>query len=404
MRALRPWVPSGLMMLVSLISYIDRNALAQLSPTILKAAHLTNEDYGWIVAAFSIAYMLGNIVWGRVLDRVGPFIGMLAAVTLWSMASASHALMMGFAGFAIARAFLGIGEGATFPGGLRTATQTLPPERRARGIAIAYSGGSLGAIVTPIVITPIAARWGWRGAFVATGLLGASWLMLWLLAGGRTPSLRAVPPPDEPGERPHLGDARLWGFMALYALGAFPLGFVLYAAPLYLNQSLHLTQTDLGQWLWIPPLGWELGYFFWGWLVDRRATAPIRTRDLFSLVLLSLPLAFIPTLTSRLFGNGLTDVRHVHRRRLHHPRHRLRHARLLDGTRSLAGRHRRRLVVGGGGADDADGGPLPRCPSAGARIQVGRAASRSRFRVMGRPAKMASAPTRRARSHKPHRH
>jgi hypothetical protein len=143
------------MLLVSLISYIDRNTLALLAPTILKEMRLSGEQYGFLISAFSVSYMIGNPVWGWTLDRVGLRLGMLAAVTLWTAASISHAFAAGFLGLALARAALGFGEGATFPGGLRTVIQTLLPAQRARGIAVAYSGGSLGAIVTPIVVTPL---------------------------------------------------------------------------------------------------------------------------------------------------------------------------------------------------------------------------------------------------------
>src|SRR5262249_16864211 len=84
-RALSPWLPCASMMLVSLISYIDRNTLALLSPTILHDTGLNGEQYGWIISAFSIAYMIGNPLWGRALDRVGVFAGMLVAVALWSV-------------------------------------------------------------------------------------------------------------------------------------------------------------------------------------------------------------------------------------------------------------------------------------------------------------------------------
>jgi MFS transporter, ACS family, hexuronate transporter len=288
------------MMMVSLISYVDRNTLALLSPTILRETRLSGEQYGYIISAFSVAYMLGNPLWGRVLDRVGVFVGMLAAVTLWSAASASHALAAGFLGFAAARASLGFGEGATFPGGLRTAVQTLPPNLRARGIALAYSGGSLGAILTPIVVTPVASVYGWRAAFIATGLLGACWLAWWSLALRREPSLRAprVAPGggDSDGDGMRLGDLRLWGFIAAYALGALPLAFVLYAAPIYLHQAHGQSQAALGHLLWIPPLGWEVGYFAWGWLADRYS-ATAHGRILGTLALLSVPLAFTTSLT-----------------------------------------------------------------------------------------------------------
>jgi ACS family hexuronate transporter-like MFS transporter len=78
-RPMRRWIPCTAMMLVSLISYIDRNTLAILSPTILKECRLTDEQYGFIISAFSVAYMIANPLWGRLLDRFGLWIGMLSA-------------------------------------------------------------------------------------------------------------------------------------------------------------------------------------------------------------------------------------------------------------------------------------------------------------------------------------
>src|ERR1700733_7250364 len=171
------------MLLVSLLSYVDRNALAILAPTILHETHLSVEQYGIIIACFSWAYMLGNPLWGHLLDRMGVRRGMTIAVGIWTLASTAHAWATGFWSFAIARAVLGAGEGATFPGGLRTVTQTLSPAKRGRGLAIAYSGGSLGAMIAPLIVTPIAAESGWHGAFLFTGVLGAAWLVFWRITG-----------------------------------------------------------------------------------------------------------------------------------------------------------------------------------------------------------------------------
>jgi ACS family hexuronate transporter-like MFS transporter len=275
------------MMLVSLISYIDRNTLALLAPTILKETGLSAEQYGWIISAFSVAYMAGNPFWGRLLDTVGLRGGMAAAVAFWTAASASHAFAGGFWALATARAALGSGR------------------LQSRGIALAYSGGSLGAIVTPIIITPIAAHWGWRSAFWFTGLVGLAWLVLWS-AVSRRPDIRArsdlQPASSSRLPGPRWLDPHIWSFMAAYALGALPLGFILYDASIYLNRALGATQEEIGRVLWIPPLGWEAGYFVWGWLADRtvrRASRLSAYRTLLgAATLLSLPLALTPQLPS----------------------------------------------------------------------------------------------------------
>ena len=302
LRAAKWWMPTAAMTLLSLLSYVDRNVLAILSHTILREEGLSAEQYGWIISAFSVAYLVGNPVWGRALDRFGVRVGLVLAVGLWTLASASHALASTAVSFAIARAALGFGEGATFPGGLRTATQTLRPDQRARGVALAYSGGSLGAVLTPIVVTPIALRWGWRGAFLCTGLFGVLWLAIWAFVS-RDARLRA-PATREAVRPPRLADPAVWGFMAAYAFGGLPLGFVLYGAPLFLGRRLGCDQAALGHLLFVPPLGWEVGYFFWGWVVDRRSRTEGRERVVFGrffavLAGLAVPLAATPLLRSR---------------------------------------------------------------------------------------------------------
>jgi ACS family hexuronate transporter-like MFS transporter len=306
--SLRWWAPTATMMLLSFISYVDRNTLALLSHTILRDTGLTAEQYGFVISAFSIAYLVGNPLWGRALDRYGLRIATGCAVTLWTAASVAHAFVRSAAGFAAARAALGFCEGATFPAGFRTASQTLREAERARGVALAYSGGSLGAIVTPLLVTPIALRWGWRGAFVATGVLGITWVALW--AGvGRDERVRNVrnPPDRATGDAAaplSLRSRPLWAFMAVYALGAVPLGLVLYIAPIDLGRRLGCDQATLGRLLWIPPLGWEVGYFFWGWIVDRAAQrAPLARawfhRTYAALAVLSLPFAATAWFRSR---------------------------------------------------------------------------------------------------------
>jgi ACS family hexuronate transporter-like MFS transporter len=298
------------MMLVSLISYIDRNTLALLAPTILKETHLSNEQYGFIVSAFSVCYMIANPLWGRVLDRVGLRRGMTAAVLFWTLASAAHAWAAGFWSFAMARAALGFGEGATFPGGLRAVTQTLPPAQQARGLALAYSGGALGAVITPIIVSPIALWWGWRAAFLFTGLVGAAWLTMWFFVSRRR-DVRAHPLEalsSPPAMR--FRDPRVWGLILGYAMGALPLGFVMYGAALYLGQAMGASQKLIGAVLWIPPLGWELGYLVWGWLLDHmtRTGMPRYTavrRLMFAAAWLSLPLALVPHAPSMGVALGL---------------------------------------------------------------------------------------------------
>jgi MFS family permease len=257
------------MMLLSLLSYADRSVLAILSPTILGDLRMSAQQYGFAVSVFSVCYMVANPIWGYWIDRKGVWITILVAVTVWSIASGAHAFMTGLVGMCVARGVLGFGEGATFPAGLATVAETLPAERRSFGLGLAYSGGSLGAAMAPLLITPIAILYGWRATFVLTAVMGLLWVALWI-ALRSTGMYRAHTQESLVVHAPHRWNRNLIATALLYGLGAAPLAFGLYAAPLYLSRVLHISQASLGHLLWIPPAGWETGYLFWGRIADRR--------------------------------------------------------------------------------------------------------------------------------------
>jgi ACS family hexuronate transporter-like MFS transporter len=296
----RMWIAPGVMMLCTLLSYIDRQTLAVLSPMILKDTNLSAESFALALSAFSIAYMIANPLWGSVLDYVGLRLGMLVAVSVWTVASLSHAWVTGLLGFAVARTVLGIGEAAAFPGGFRTAIDSLPPAKQSRGMALAYSGASLGTILTPVMVTPFALHFGWRPAFLITGLLGAAWLTMWWKVA-RPPLLAETSRTTAKFEWPNLLDRRCWLIVSTFGLGGVGLGISLNLSPLYLNRALGFTQAELGQLLWIPYLGYEAGYFFWGWVSDRYVGSNLgrAARVFILLTFLALPPALIPQTDSR---------------------------------------------------------------------------------------------------------
>jgi MFS transporter, ACS family, hexuronate transporter len=294
----RMWVPCLGMALCSWLSFVDRQVLTILAPTIIRDTGLTPQNFTDAASFFFLAYTLGNPVWGSILDFVGLRVGMLLAVAVWTGASASHALMGSFAGFAAARAVLGLGEGATFPGGLRTAVESLPAHLRARAIALSFSGGTIGAVMMPLLLGPLAIQYGWRVAFLSTAGLGATWLVIWA-AIARPPFLPKAPPKTTTVQWPSFLERRVWALMFSYALPAISPGPVLTILALYLNGRLKLTQAEVNQLAWIPPLTWGLGYFFWGWAADRYAEANRRPVGMFLLLtVVSLTLGFTTATTS----------------------------------------------------------------------------------------------------------
>lgn len=295
---LRAWVPCIGMGLCSWLSFVDRQIFAVLAPTILKDTGLSTQDFGNLAFFFFLGQVIGTPLWGSILDFVGLRAGMLLAVGLWTLSSASHAWMSAFLGFAVARFVLGFGEGATFPGGLRTAVESLPANRRATGIATSFSGGTFGAIVTPLIVVPVAARFGWRATFILTGLLGAAWLVLWSSVA-RYPFLPKIEQKSKALTWPNPFERRFWAIVFSYALPAISVGPILTIVPLYLSRGLGLSQADLGRLLWMPPLGWGLGYFFWGWAADRWSADDPRPVGMFLvLTIAAVPFGITPWFTS----------------------------------------------------------------------------------------------------------
>jgi ACS family hexuronate transporter-like MFS transporter len=306
--ALHMWVPCIGMALCSWLSFVDRQVLNILAPTIIQDTGLTSADFTNATSFFFLTYTLGNPIWGSVLDRVGLRTGMLLAVGVWTAASMSHALMTSFVGFALARAVLGLGEGGTFPGGLRTAVETLPANLRARGIALSFSGGTIGAVMMPLLLGPLAIKYGWKTAFMATGVLGLAWLVLWAIIA-RPPFLPASSHMTSKLAWPNLRERRVWALMFSYALPAISPGPVLTILSLYLAQRLQFTQGDVNNVVWIPPLTWGIGYFFWGWAADRYAANNPRPIGMFALLTAaSLTLGLVTMTTSVPIAIGLISL------------------------------------------------------------------------------------------------
>src|SRR5256886_3451472 len=193
------WTVCALLFVVTTINYIDRQVLGILAPTLQRELHWTESQYGDVVSWFSLVYAFGFLAAGRVLDRVGVRRGFAVAIVAWSVAAIAHAFARTAAGFSAARALLGLGESANFPGAIKTVAEWFPKRERALATGIFNAGTNTGAIITPLVVPWIALTWGWQWAFVATGSLGFLWLRGWLRA---VPEPGTPPPATPPGPAP----------------------------------------------------------------------------------------------------------------------------------------------------------------------------------------------------------
>lgn len=175
------WVVVSLLFFATTINYIDRQVIGLLKPIIEKDLNWTEADYGYIVTAFQMAYAVGLLLSGRVLDKLGVRLGYTWAIIVWSLGGILHALVNSVLGFGIARAVLGLGEAANFPAAVKTVAEWFPKKERALATGIFNSGSNIGAIVAPIIVVGITLNFSWKWAFIITGLLGFIWIIFWMI-------------------------------------------------------------------------------------------------------------------------------------------------------------------------------------------------------------------------------
>jgi MFS transporter, ACS family, hexuronate transporter len=201
------WVVCGLLFLAATINYIDRQVIGLLKPTLQQQYGWSEIDYADIVFSFQLAYAIGLLLAGRLIDRIGTRIGFALFVLLWSIAAMAHAeaarygpavaVLLGVfglaytpsvAGFIAARFALGIGEAGNFPAAIKSVAEWFPVRERAFATGIFNSGTNIGAVLAPLAVPWITATYGWYWAFVATGAIGFLWIVLWLPLFGQPAS------------------------------------------------------------------------------------------------------------------------------------------------------------------------------------------------------------------------
>ena len=175
------WTICGLVFFATTVNYLDRAVISLLKQTFTDELHWNDGDYTNVEIAFKIAYAVGLLLAGRVIDKLGTKIGYALSTALWSIAAVAHALANTVMGFGIARAALGVTEAGNFPAAIKTVAEWFPKKERALATGIFNSGANIGAIVAPATVPFIVESMGWKAAFIITGALGFIWLILWFI-------------------------------------------------------------------------------------------------------------------------------------------------------------------------------------------------------------------------------
>jgi ACS family hexuronate transporter-like MFS transporter len=292
------WVVCALLFLAATINYVDRQVVSLLKPTLQAQFGWSEIDYSDIVFAFQLAYAVGFLLAGRMMDRLGAKIGFSIAIVIWSLAAIAHAEAPTFgpaaaavlsligltysgsvAGFIVARLALGIGEAGNFPASIKVVAEWFPKRERAFATGVFNAGTNVGVLVAAMTVPWITLQWGWYWAFVATGVIGFAWLALWWflydkpeahprLSASELSHIRSDPsdPPIQIPWHTMLRYRQTWAF----AIGKFltdPIWWLyLFWIPDFLNLNHGIDLKTIGPPLVVIYLVADVGSVAGGWL------------------------------------------------------------------------------------------------------------------------------------------
>jgi ACS family hexuronate transporter-like MFS transporter len=314
------WFVCFLLFLATTINYMDRSVFSFIEPTLHSVPFMGwnaaadkfhqpvfDNNYGNVIICFQIAYGVGFLIAGRVIDWLGTKTGYAIAILIWGLSSMSHSLVTSVVGFCIARIFLGLGESGNFPAAIKATTEWFPTEERGLAVGLFNSGSNVSFFLAPLLIAFATAHYGWRASFLATGSLGMLWLVIWLifpynkLRRGLTTTQRRLEPVTA-GKSPLLkvlGNRGTYAFAVGKGLTDGVWWFYLFYLPQFLNRNYGL---DLKGSYWyivtvyvVSSVGSILGGSLSGWRMNRGHTVNSgRKFAMFSMAILALPLVFVP--------------------------------------------------------------------------------------------------------------
>lgn len=320
------WVICALLFLATTINYVDRQVIGILKPTLQNEFGWSELDYADIVFSFQLAYAIGFMFAGRLMDWLGPKRGFAAAIVVWSLAAIGHAeapeagvfvapvlqfFGLGYAtsvaGFMAMRFLLGLGEAGNFPVSIKTVAEWFPRRERALATGIFNSGTNVGALVTPLVVPWITVTYSWYWAFVWTGIIGFLWLAAWVVTYAPPERHPRVSPAElalirsDPAEtsssiswRKLLPHRQAWAF----ALGKFltdPVWWLyLFWIPDFLNRNYGLNLTQMGPPLIAIYLVADIGSIGGGWLSSRLLSKGWSVNAARKTAMLTMALAVVP--------------------------------------------------------------------------------------------------------------
>lgn len=314
------WYICGLLLYATTVNYMDRSVLGLLEPTIGRDLHWTHTQYGTINFVFQVGYAVMMPLAGRLIDWIGLRVGYAMATLLWSISSMAHSLAGSAFQFGLARLGLGLGEAANFPACIKAVADWFPKRERALATGVFNGGSNLGAILAPLLVPVVYVHFGWRAAFIFTGSLSFTFVLLWLLVYREpedhprlSPEELALIRSDQEATstarvpyREVLHDRAAWAFLVGKFLTDPVWWFYLFWLPGFLQRSYHVNLAGVAAPLVVVYAASAVGSVAGGWLssalIKRGCPVP-KSRQIAMLVcaIAVTAVVFVPEVSSSLW-------------------------------------------------------------------------------------------------------
>lgn len=249
------------LLFLTFITYLDRVCISLVGVRVKSEFKLTNEEFGWVLAAFALAYALFEIPSGILGDRIGQRAVFIRIVTWWSLFTVLTGAANGLLSLIVIRFLFGMGESGAYPTGSAVISHWFPVGETSRSLSALFIGQNAGAAIAPVIVVPIALAWGWRAPFFVNGFIGLFWVLICFLWFRNNPSeMKGISKEErkliEANRRflKHrktfpwkvaLKSRSMWGLVTAMFCSQWALYFFVAWMPVYLQEGRHFSEDNM---------------------------------------------------------------------------------------------------------------------------------------------------------------
>ena len=169
-----------LLLIAAVVNYLDRANLSIANTTIAAEFGFSQTEMGLLLSAFLWPYALANLPAGWLVDKFGPKRMFSWALGLWSSFTVLAAFVNSYSFFYGLRMLLGVSESPFFTSGIKITHRWFGDKERGLPTAIINTGSQIANAIAPPILTVLLLSFGWRGMFIAIGVMGLPLILAWL--------------------------------------------------------------------------------------------------------------------------------------------------------------------------------------------------------------------------------